>query len=111
MGTDMAVDQGSNIAPSFKGVVQWWRARDLRKLAEPMDNSRWLLVDQPNSLSQVVLVSPDADEIATFKYPENSGTGRIRARAHALVWAQDNDIAAPAVPQGDLVFEPIRPRG
>lgn len=102
-------------APDSVEPVRSWQAVDLRKVAEPMKGSRWLMVDVQNSRSQIVLVSPDTDTVAIFKYAPASGTDHIRARCRAIVWAQSNDIEKPASAQGEaqpeLVHQPLRMRG
>lgn len=98
--------------PDALGRVKAYQAIDLRAVGKPIEGSRWLLVDLVNSRNQVIIVSPDADEIACFRALPGSGTDFIRARAHAVGWAQDHDIEPPeAELAGELVFAQLRMRG
>ena len=101
-------------APDEICRVKSYQATDLRDVGRSIDGSRWILVDQVNSRNQVILVSPDDDQIACFKALPGSGTDFIRARLHAICWAQDNDLEAPAPEHADgsdLIFAPLRMHG
>src|SRR5438105_1447954 len=80
-------------------VVSARRGDELRRAAKPVQGAQWLMIDEPNQCSTVMLVSPhaghDTESVAGFSYPPSSCTGRLRAVMRAILWAQSSDLAEP----------------